>query len=45
MALQISTFPWQQWDTTIMGTPIDMNTTMAQQYRNDVFCAVHAEML
>jgi hypothetical protein len=33
------------FSTENVGTPTDMNSTISQQQRNDVFCAVLAEML
>jgi hypothetical protein len=36
----------RQWlSSDHVGTPTNTNTTIAQQQRNGVFCAVHAEML
>jgi hypothetical protein len=38
-------FLGHQWDTTVIGTQTDTNTTMTQQQSNGVFCAIRAEML
>jgi hypothetical protein len=45
MALQTMPIARQRPSSNHMGTPTDMNTTIALQQRNGVFCAVRADML
>jgi hypothetical protein len=45
MALQTMAVVKQWLSSDHMDTSTDTNTTSAQQQRNDVSCAVHAEVL
>jgi hypothetical protein len=45
MALQTKAVARQWLSSDHMGTPKYMNATMAQQHRNGIFCAVHANRL